>query len=93
LLQRLLNVDTYEQFAQTHKQWVGNKLTNKQTRQEQFTQSVAVGSEAFIAGVQKALGIRAKGRNIASAPNGAYQLPEPICEYGNASSEKKTNTH
>ena len=82
LLQRLLNVDNYEEFAKTHKQWVESKLANKQFRQEQFTRSVAVGSEAFIFGVQKALGIRAKGRNMTSAPDGAYQLRESIFKYG-----------
>jgi REP element-mobilizing transposase RayT len=85
LLQRLLNVDNPEQFATIHKQWIDNKLTNKQTRQEQFTQSVAVGSEDFIAGVQKALGIRAKGRNMTPIPDGAYQLRDTIFEYGNSS--------
>lgn len=87
LLQRLLNVDNHEQFAKKHKQWIDNKLTNEQTRQEQFTQSVAVGSEAFIAGVQAALGIGAKGRNMTPAADGVYQLRDTIFEYGNSSSE------
>lgn len=87
LLQRLLNVDNHEQFAKKHKQCVDNKLTNAQTRQEQFTQSVAVGSEAFIAGVQAALGIRSKGRKMTPAPDGAYQLRDSIFEYGIPSSK------
>lgn len=81
LLQRFLNVQSHEQFAASHKNWVDSKLTFKQTRQEQFSKSVAVGSKAFIAGVKHSLGIRAKGRDLAPGPGGASLLKESGPEY------------
>ena len=81
-LRRLLNVDTHEKFANIHKQWIKSKLAIKQTRQEHFTRSLAVGSEAFISDVQQVLGYRAKGRDIVAAPDEGYQLRDPEIVFG-----------
>lgn len=81
-LQRLLNSNTEEDLAEPYKQWVDSKLGIKQTRQQHFSRSIAVGSEAFIAGVKEALGIRARGRNSVSGPDDGFHLKEPMPAYG-----------
>ena len=62
-------MDTHEEFVKTHTQWIESKPAIKQTRQGHFTRSLAVGPEAFIAGVQQVLGYRAKGRDSVAAPD------------------------
>ena len=85
LLQRLLNEKSYEHFAASYKSWVDSKLTLKQARQEQFSKSIAVGSKAFITGVKNALGVRAKGRTVASGTVEEYHLRESVPEYKSSS--------
>lgn len=91
-LRTLLNVDTHEEFANTHKQWIKSKPAIKHTRQEHFTRSLAVGSEAFIAGVQQVLGYRAKGRDSVAAPDEGYQLRDPEIVFGSAHDIQKEGT-
>lgn len=55
--------------------------TNNQTRDSKWTESVAVGSKAFIEATKKRLGIRAKGRKIFESNKG-YELREPAVSYG-----------
>ena len=88
-LQQLLNVDSNEQFAKTHRQWVNSKLAGLQRRQPHFSQSIAVGSKEFVTEVEHSLGYRAKGRKIDSCPSGAYQLREPYYEYRRSSSSQR----
>jgi putative transposase len=85
-LYQLTNVVTHDDFAGLHRQWMESKLAAAQTRKDYFSRSLAVGSEAFVVGVQEALGARARGRNIAQGPDGGYQLREPECVYAEPSS-------
>lgn len=88
-LRTLLNVKSHEVFVKVHQQWVESKLAEKQTRQESFSRSIAVGSEDFVADIRKSLGARACGRNISPINNGSFQLREPEPLYANAASLKK----
>ena len=81
-LQRLLKSNTHEDLAESYKQWVDSKLAIKQSRQQHFSSSIAVGSEAFLAGVKEALGICARGRKIVSDTDDGFHLKEPMPAYG-----------
>jgi hypothetical protein len=61
--------------------WVEEAL-EKQARQRQprWTESIAVGSEAFVRDTKEKLGIRAVGREVIGA-NGSYELREPGAGY------------
>lgn len=87
-LRRLLNTDTNEALAQTHRRWVESQLKTKPERREHFGRSLAVGSSEFIRSIQKALGIRAVGRRVFKTPVAGYQLKEPITAYGNTDSDR-----
>lgn len=87
-LRRLLNADTNEAFAQTHRRWIESQLKTRQERQVHFSRSIAVGSEEFIRSVQKALGIRAVGRRIFETPAAGYQLKESMAAYGSTNSDR-----
>lgn len=66
--------------------WQCLVLVKKQTRQESFSRSIAVGSEAFVADIKKSLGARARGRDIRPINTDSFQLREPKPFYANASS-------
>jgi putative transposase len=86
-LRGLLNADTNEALAQTHRGWVESQLKTRPMRQAHFGRSLAVGSEAFIRSVKQALGIRATGRRFFKTPSAGYQLKESIGAYGDADSD------
>jgi hypothetical protein len=52
-----------------------------QLRDSKWTQSIAVGSKAFIEETQNRLGFRAKGRKIIGEAE-SYMLREPAVAYG-----------
>lgn len=84
-LQKLLDMPAHDDLAEAHAHWVRSKLTAGTVRETHFSQSLAVGSEAYVRGVQKALGIRAAGRRIrdlASVSDDGCQLREPESVYG-----------
>ena len=56
-------------------------------RDSKWTQSIAVGSEGFVARTKQELGIRAKGRRMVRAGSG-YQLRESKISYMNNFSPK-----
>jgi putative transposase len=51
--------------------------SNRNTKEEQWSKSVAVGSEAFIMNTMEKLDINAKGREAVET-DGRYQLREPV---------------
>ena len=55
-----------------------------QSRQSQWTESVAVGERPFVEAVQRALGDRGRHRQIEAIGNG-YVLHDPAAAYGTAS--------
>jgi len=52
-----------------------------QSRDSKWTESIAVGSKAFIEATKKRLGIKAKGRKIVGSKK-SYELREPAVSYG-----------
>ena len=62
-LAELTGFESYTAFRETHKELVYESLTNGNNfRQDQWTESIAVGSKDFIETIKKNLGILAKGR-------------------------------
>ncbi|MBW1769259.1 MAG: transposase [Deltaproteobacteria bacterium] len=58
-----------------------NLTPAKQSRDSKWTESIAVGSKAFIKATIKRLGIKAKGRKIIGSKK-SYELREPSVSYG-----------
>lgn len=80
-LQEFLGVGSYEQLQRKHKEWVEEYLGNeKQSRQDEWTGSIAVGSKTFIERVKELLGGRAIGRDVIES-GGGYQLREEAASY------------
>ena len=80
-LQELLGFDTYDQLRQTHKEWIEEYLSaGKQSREEEWTESIAIGSKTFIEKVKEILGGRAIGREIQEG-EGGFQLRESAASY------------
>jgi len=80
---------SYDTFKLAHEAWVNEELANGgSSRQSEWSESIAVGSETFTFWIKEKLGIRAKRRTAAKTNGGAYQLQEPLpcyCESGNFS--------
>jgi putative transposase len=80
-LQALFGTDSYDQLRTTHKGWVEEQLQGAgKKRQDEWTDSIAVGSKVFIENVKAQLGFRAKGRDVKEADEG-YQLRENLSSY------------
>ena len=80
-LQGLLGAGSYDQLRRSHKGWVEEHLGDgAKERQDEWTDSVAVGSKSFIESVKTSLGFRAKGREIIESGDG-YQLRESSTPY------------
>jgi len=61
----LLEIPTIDVFRSSHRGWVEESLRiQKSARDGRWSESIAVGSNAFVAMVKKQLGLRAKGRKI-----------------------------
>ena len=83
-LLQFLNTNTHEALAKAHRRWVESQLKNAPERQEHFSGSIAVGSQAYIQKVRQALGIKGIGRRMAEARVDEYQLKESMAKYGRA---------
>jgi putative transposase len=69
------------QLRKNHKQWVEESIhSDGNTRQPEWTESIAVGSEGFVQGVLQKLQIRAKGRKVREGDD-RYELREPGVAY------------
>ena len=80
-LMDLLGFERFERMRVAHKGWITKAVEESLgPRQPQWTESIAVGSEGFIADTKTRLGIRAKGRR-ANERNGQYELRESKCSY------------
>ena len=73
-------------FSRDRNRWL-HLLFEARKRYGMSILNYVVTSNHIHLGMQKALGIRAKGRKTASVPNGAYQLRESIIEYGSLPSD------
>jgi putative transposase len=75
-LKKLLGAASYDQVRSSHKGWVEEYLEDgEKARCEEWTDSIAVGSRAFVEQVKALLGFRAKGREIVEGGEG-YQVRE-----------------
>ncbi len=97
-LRELLGFDTYDRVSIYHKRWVEDYLGNgKNTPDDKWTRSIAVGDRGFIERIKSLMGTLAIGRKSTKAEE-AYQLREPPVPYGAHFGVKKAdigpeNTH
>lgn len=77
----LAGFESYDAFRMAHQDLVNESLANgENTRQAQWTESIAVGSKSFLEGIKDKLGILAKGRSILER-TGGFQLREKAGTY------------
>jgi putative transposase len=80
-LQELLGAESYEKLRKIHKGWLEEYLGDgSKTRQDEWTDSIAVGSRTFIEKVKALLGFKAMGRDVKEG-GGGYQLREEAISY------------
>ena len=80
-LRSLLNFDSMEDLASTYGEWIEESLRRgDDLRNGRWTESVAAGSEAFVAITKDALGDRGEGREIIGG-DGSYDLRESPTAY------------
>ncbi len=88
-LSELTGFANYDAFQRAHQELVNDSLaTCNNTRQAQWTESIAVGSEIFIEGIKDKLGTLAKGRKILGK-DGELQLREKTASYNAVLDAKK----
>jgi hypothetical protein len=62
-------------------EWVDEAISSDgKTRQPEWSESIAVGSERFVRGILEKLQVRAKGRKVVEGV-ARYQLREPQAAY------------
>jgi REP element-mobilizing transposase RayT len=80
-LMDLLSIRDSDQLRIAHKQWVEEILKEGSSiRETKWTESIAVGSKAFVEVIQKKLGIKAKGRKVVGDSD-TYELREAQSSY------------
>jgi len=80
-LMALIGVNTPQQLQHHHRQWVNDELAvNTLARDAAWSESLAVGNEAFVNEVQGLLGIKAKSRQATEA-EGKFVLRETPGRY------------
>jgi putative transposase len=80
-LQSLIGAGSYDQLRISHRGWVEDYLGDgAKNRQDEWTNSIAVGNRSFIEKVKALLGLRAKGRKVKEVGKG-YQLREGPVPY------------
>ena len=79
--QWLIEAGSYDQLKSSHKGWVDEYLANGAGgHQDEWTDSIAVGSMSFIEKVKLLLGFKAKGRDVIAGGDG-YHLREEAASY------------
>jgi putative transposase len=67
-LMELLGIENYDDLKDAHYKWVDSAMpTDNRGKENKWTQSVAVGSKAFIENMKESLGFRETGRKIICA--------------------------
>jgi len=80
-LAELTGFATYDAYQKAHKELVSESLANdNNSRQTQWTESIAVGKKCFIETIKEQLGILARGRKILEK-DGSFQLREDVGTY------------
>lgn len=77
-----LDIKNRDELKRIYKDWVEEVLRKKsRERQPRWTESIAVGSEAFVRETKEKLGVRAIGREVMGA-DASYELRDPETSYG-----------
>lgn len=77
----LLEVSSYPEFKELHKNWIQESLKKEGLiREEKWTKSLAVGSQFFIESIKGELGIRGKYRQVVKNKEN-WELKEEINAY------------
>jgi len=76
----LLNINNAQSLQQLHRHWVEEALQRDQLRNPTWSESIAVGSEAFVEYTKKQLKSRANHHKCQPVTDG-YQLKEPGVTY------------
>ncbi len=80
-LRALLNFSAMYELAAAYCGWIEESLKKgSHYRDERWTESIAVGSEAFVMATKEKLGFRAKGREVIGG-DGSYELKESPAPY------------
>ncbi len=80
-LKGLLGFRSMEDLARAHRGWIEEALSRAALRREgRWTESIAVGSEAFVVATQAQLGVRGQSREVI-ASDGSYELRESSSPY------------
>ena len=80
-LRRLLNFDSMDDMGAAYRGWIEETLgEGNSLRDGKWTESVAVGSEAFVTATKEALGNKGEGRAVTGG-DGSYELRDPPAAY------------
>lgn len=75
-LKSLLNFDSMDNLTATYRGWIEEALAGASSlRDRKWTESVAVGSEAFVTATKEALGVKGEGRAVIGGDE-SYELRE-----------------
>ena len=89
-LRRLIGAGSYDQLRTSHRGWVEDYLGDgAKNRQDERSESIAVGNRSFIEKVKALLGFRAKGRKIKEVGKGYYLREGPAPYKGLFEPEKE----
>lgn len=81
-LMGLIDVISQDDLKRTYKDWIEDAVQKRNhIRESRWTESVAVGSEAFVLQTKEKLGLKVKGRKIIEKED-SFELREPIVSYG-----------
>ena len=87
-LAELTGFESYTPFQETHKELVNESLANGNNfRQNQWTESIAVGSKDFIETIKEKLGMLAQGRKILEKDGGFHLREERGIYIANSDSD------
>ena len=90
-LRNLFGASSYEQLRRGHEGWVNEYLEDgKKDREEEWTDSIAVGNRPFVEKVKELLGFRAKGRKVIKGKE-RYQVREAPTHYNVLSGVENEN--
>jgi putative transposase len=79
-LRELLNFRGMGDLAEAYRGWVEESLSAGDPRDGKWTESVAVGTEAFVTATKEKLGVKVKGREVIGG-DGSYELRESPAPY------------
>ena len=80
-LRELLDIKSMEELKRSYRDWVEKSVAGQgRNRESRWTESIAVGSKAFVERTKAELGIKAIGREVMEA-DGVYELREGDVSY------------